>query len=187
MNLTFNHLDLSNRYDFLSSLPKHFQLAAEIGVWTGDYSYEILNRTNMMLYSIDLWYPTPTYNDPVNEHTQRYMQTLSNLNSYGSRSVIVKKRSIDAALMIKDNSLDFIYIDGEHTYEALSQDIYTWWPKLKAGGVFAGHDYDERAPGVIRTIGEFAKYMNQPFRITGVGGRAKRGDDAHSPSWVFIK
>jgi predicted O-methyltransferase YrrM len=49
--------------------------------------------------------------------------------------------SVDAAKEFAHESLDFIYIDATHTFEAVSQDLLAWWPKLKPGGLMAGHDY----------------------------------------------
>ena len=53
----------------------------------------------------------------------------------------VKKMSLDFAREVKDQSLDFVYIDACHEYDAVKQDIQAWLPKVKPGGMIAGHDY----------------------------------------------
>ena len=58
-----------------------------------------------------------------------------------------------AAPMFADGSLDFVYIDAEHTFEAVSADIRLWLPKIKPGGAIGGHDYDSaKHPGVRRAV-----------------------------------
>lgn len=66
----------------------------------------------------------------------------------------VAKFSADAVHDFEDGSLDLIYIDALHTYEAVKNDIILWIPKLAPGGVIAGHDYRRRFKGVIRAVNE---------------------------------
>lgn len=56
--------------------------------------------------------------------------------------------------IFKDNSIDFIYIDAEHTYESVKRDLDLYLPKLKKGGIIGGHDYHEVWPGVCKAIDE---------------------------------
>lgn len=66
----------------------------------------------------------------------------------------IEKMSADASKDFDDESIDFIYIDALHTYEACKSDLLLWLPKLKKGGVIAGHDYRRRFKGVIRAVNE---------------------------------
>ena len=52
--------------------------------------------------------------------------------------------------------VDFVYIDAEHSYEAMTNDLALWFPKVRAGGVIAGHDYSPEFDGVRRAVNEFA-------------------------------
>ena len=54
---------------------------------------------------------------------------------------LVKKTSVEAARLVPDGSLDFVFIDGDHSDDAVTTDVYTWWPKLKPTGFMGGHDY----------------------------------------------
>ncbi len=122
--------------NFLPSLLPSFGLdgvGAEIGVARGDFSAIILRNSNLrLLYSVDSWSGDRFKNYPI---------AMNKLSCFKGRSVIMKNASEDASASIKDASLDFIYIDASHDYEAVLQDLGLWWPKLKKGGIFSGHDY----------------------------------------------
>jgi len=62
--------------------------------------------------------------------------------------------SVEAAQMFSPQSLDLVFIDGDHSYRAVQDDIGAWLPIVKAGSVLAGHDYYSRWPGVIRAVNE---------------------------------
>ena len=49
--------------------------------------------------------------------------------------------SADAAKTVPDDSLDFVYLDARHDFNGVFEDLSVWWPKLKMGGILAGHDY----------------------------------------------
>lgn len=68
----------------------------------------------------------------------------------------VRKYSEDAAPLFERRSIDMAFLDGNHTYEYVKQDINIWWPKVRAGGLLSGHDY-KRKPwiGVIPAVNEF--------------------------------
>lgn len=62
--------------------------------------------------------------------------------------------SFDRAKEFADKSIDFCFIDANHTYEFVSRDIEAYLPKMKPGGVIAGHDYNFQHPGVIKAVNE---------------------------------
>ena len=65
--------------------------------------------------------------------------------------------SVAAAAMYADGELDFVFVDADHSAAAVAADLLAWWPKIKAGGVLAGHDYDALDwPGVVAAVNEFA-------------------------------
>jgi len=69
----------------------------------------------------------------------------------------IRKKSTEAAKLYEDNSLDFVFIDAAHDYENVKADITSWYPKIKIGGVIAGHDYYESWPEVKMAVNEFFK------------------------------
>lgn len=62
--------------------------------------------------------------------------------------------SADSASKFEDNSVDFVFLDADHVYENIKKDILAWLPKIKRGGVIAGHDYVDLHPGVIQAVNE---------------------------------
>lgn len=110
---------------------------AEVGVRKGAYSTHILTEWNgNILYSIDCW--EPHKDGRPNKH---YPFAIDALSVFGDRSIILKDYSETASKKIKNLSLDFCYIDANHRYEHVIKDLEVWWPKVKNGGVFCGHDY----------------------------------------------
>ena len=68
----------------------------------------------------------------------------------------IRLPSIQAARCFEDGELDFIFIDGEHSYEPAKADIEAWWSKARSGELLMGHDYDRKQfPGVCRAVDEF--------------------------------
>ena len=67
----------------------------------------------------------------------------------------IRKSSLEAAKDFQDESCDVVYIDMEHTYEAVKEDIQAWLPKVKTGGYISGHDYIKGWPGVMKAVQEF--------------------------------
>lgn len=145
-------------------------VGVEVGVFAGDLSQILLaSRGDMQLYLVDSW----AAHDPSSEYgktdfhgkltqTQQdmYLQmTRQQVEFAGNRAHIMRFSSLEAAARIADASLDFAFIDADHTYEAVKADLAAWFPKLKQGGVFSGHDYDHPDfPdwGVKKAVDEFA-------------------------------
>jgi len=74
-----------------------------------------------------------------------------------NRLVTKQMTSIEAADLFEDASLDFVYIDADHSYDAVVADLAAWYPKLKTNGLFCGHDYlvEENANTVVKAVDEF--------------------------------
>lgn len=133
---------------------------AEIGVAEGQFSRDILNWGVPLLYSVDTWATIKGQcGDGGNDqawHDANYEKAKALLKPFGERSKILRGLSTDMAKIIDNDSLGFINVDCDHSYEGVKADILAWWPKLKVGGVMAFHDYEMPQYGVKRAVTEFA-------------------------------
>lgn len=74
----------------------------------------------------------------------------------GGRASIMKMTTREASTLLPDGTLDFVFIDADHSYQAVKDDIACWAPKVKAGGWVGGHDYNRKFPGVVQAVREVA-------------------------------
>ena len=133
----------------------------EVGCWKGKSSaflaVEIINSNkNIKLYCIDSWNGSIEHKeDSLVATDQIYGIFLDNIKDL--RSVITPLRidSLSASRKFENESIDMVFIDASHEYEHVKDDINAWYPKVKYGGVIAGHDYHNTWPGVIKAVDEF--------------------------------
>ena len=118
---------------------------AEIGTLGGENAEHMLKDLNMKkLYLIDPWLDYDGY-DSYKEGGQKknlnkfYLKTLRRTNKFKDRVVLIRKFSSDALKDVREK-LDFIYIDGNHDYKFVKEDMKNYYKKLKKGGILAGHD-----------------------------------------------
>jgi hypothetical protein len=148
--LDSREVSLDARQVLLDGMPKNAR-AVEIGVYEGDFSARILNSTAPeMLTLIDPWqlhggesHADALYGrnrSDVAEMERRYAQVKQRFEGM-SNVTILRESSAEAHVHIPDASLDFVYIDGDHSYEGCSSDIRLYSPKLKLGGFLVGDDY----------------------------------------------
>lgn len=130
--------------DFL----KHHNLngiGVELGSFKGQFANTILNNWGGKLLMVDVWRELPhqEYDDASNhrEHIDAYSQSMENIKGFEDRAYMMRMKGEHACDFIQDESLDFIYIDANHTYDAVKQDLKLWYPKIKSGGLVMGHDY----------------------------------------------
>lgn len=67
---------------------------------------------------------------------------------------MIEATSVQASRQIADGSIDFVFIDADHEHSAVKADIAAWWPKVKPGGILAGHDFSDEFPGVKQAVRE---------------------------------
>lgn len=178
------------------------QVGCEIGVFEADYAVALLRTwRGQLLYLVDPWCNLPDYLDSWNgtdlEMQQRYDFALSRLAPFDGRYRILRMVSDKAALGIPDAALDFVYIDANHAYAHVRCDLHAWYPKVRAGGVLAGHDYydalademleptigatgpkeDLTSYGVKSAVDEFAALLGVEIQVT----------EEQYPTWYFQK
>tara|TARA_Y100001970_G_scaffold285539_1_gene405600 strand:- start:8662 stop:9345 length:684 start_codon:yes stop_codon:yes gene_type:complete len=124
----------------------------EVGVWKGDFSKQISNISNpKLLILVDSWTydekvrgcaPQVDGKEPLNQNffDQAKKDTYSKFEN-NPNVHILDLNSQDASSTYEDNFFDYVYIDAEHTYEAVINDLKFWYPKLKKNGILFGDDY----------------------------------------------
>ena len=122
-------------------------VGAEIGVKQGKFSKVLLSGWHdCKMYLIDPWeeQDKSVYDEDIHDHQSDYNKTIDTLKDFSDRYEIIRQYSDDAHSHFAKNSLDFIYIDGNHSYEGVKSDLELFYPKLKYGGVMMGDDYHAR-------------------------------------------
>jgi predicted O-methyltransferase YrrM len=139
---------------------------AEIGVWHGLTSYALLARfPYLQLLAVDPW-DLGAHNPTMPKNTEELKEARLAFHKwtepYAPRRIVIQDTSFNAAEWIADWSLDFVFIDAVHTYEFIKRDLELYYPKVKPGGLFSGHDYCSQQNrtklfGVKRAVNEFAE------------------------------
>ena len=156
--------DLLKREDFIQVMPKH-GIVAEIGVQTGEFAELILKHAQPKhLYLIDCWehQNTDVYNGgsnwPQEQQDSNYATVIKKFGHLPNVTII-KAYTPQAAELFEDNFFDWVYIDANHSYDAVKQDLRAWYKKVKIGGLLSGHDYIKHA-GVVPAVNEFLRLHN---------------------------
>ena len=163
-NIT-GYFDYEDVYTEIVQSAKDGQHFVEIGAWYGQstsyLAVEVINsKKNIKLDIVDTWKGSEQMLDPSNaaydetlvKNGTIFPQFIQNMQPIINFINPIEKDSVTASMLYKDSSLDFVFIDAEHKYEFIIQDIKHWLPKVKPGGIIAGHDYGW--DGVTRAINE---------------------------------
>lgn len=136
------------------------KMGIEIGVDEGLTSRYFLSQLpELKLFGVDPYAEYIDWNgNYLNQDGRNNTFDLANsrLSKFGERYVLYRVTSDDAVDKFFDNAYDFIFIDGLHEYKQLLKDCANYFPKIRKGGVFAGHDYTAIS-GVKKAVDEFAK------------------------------
>lgn len=154
------------RNDLLDKLPKNLKVV-ELGVFKGEFSEEIRTRMNPKeLYLVDIWEGEFGSGDKDgNNHTivkdmkEIYLNIKNKYISYDN-IFIYRKNSIDFLNSFADNYFDMIYVDADHSYEAVTKDMELSFKKIKNSGILTGHDYI-RGTEIEAAVNNFCNKFNQ--------------------------
>lgn len=145
--------------------PIGIEIGTHVG-WTTEY---LLNSNPMMiLHGVDPyisyvdWDGTPYGDISLNDS---YQELMTRVGKNTNRYIHHRKTSDDAVSDFEDESFDFIFIDGIHTYEQVIKDCHNYYPKLRDGGLFCGHDMTAVA-GVGKAVHEFSASIGKQISIT---------------------
>jgi len=131
--------------EFFKSLG--YKKGIEIGTYKAEYTVEFA-KAGLEIYTVDPWMIYRDYSNPKGqarldfqyEHSCRVLKPYPNAH-------VIRATSMDALSEFEDGSLDFVYIDGNHIFKNVAEDLWEWSRKVRKGGIVAGHDYLDPQPG----------------------------------------
>lgn len=116
---------------------KGFKVGAEIGVYKGEFTQKLC-KTGLKIYAIDPW---TTYAETTQKRQNMLYEHTKGILAAFPNCTIVRKTSMEAIADIPNESLDFVYIDANHEFRYIAEDLYEWTKKVRSGGIVSGHDY----------------------------------------------
>jgi len=176
---------------------KGFTLGCEVGVEKGKNAVIMFdNIPNLRLFLVDPYKQRDNgeYQEQSKRWNEKHLekckkQTLDRM--VGRNAVLIEKFSEDGSQDFEDKSLDFVYLDADHSYDSTMLDIIMWTRKVRVGGIVSGHDYfyyndkNGRRANVTEAVNDFVKMHELELFITDKNIRVLKGDAY--PSWFFIK
>ena len=171
-----------------------FKVGVEIGTDQGEYA-EVLLKTipDLILTCIDPWKAEayekgqqPESKEDQEFFDKRYQETVDRI----PKANIWRKTSMEAVKDFPDNRVDFVYIDGNHDFLNVAQDIHYWFKKVRPGGILAGHDYvrypSRKFNHVQKVVNAYttAYHLLPVFLVTTTNKGLKR--DRYR-SWFLVK
>eukprot|EP00667_Euglena_gracilis_P021979 EG_transcript_24272 len=179
---------------------ENMTVGVELGVQAGWFSKQTLEHwpSCKRYYLVDVWRPLENYNDlanvPLAEKEAFLEEARRLLKPFNKSTVFMRMFTSEAVKHFKDKSLDFVYVDARHDYCAVKEDILLYWPKVRPGGILAGHDFyyangptggdwslcgnGERHPEAVKgAVVEFAQRHGLPVCVT----------KEPFPSWLIRK
>lgn len=174
---------MKNRIELIEYFAEQgFTSGAEIGVCSGYFSEVICQKIpGVKLLVIDSW--KERY-----KKEEMYKKTVDRLEPF-KNVTIIRKTSMEAVKDVVDESLDFVFIDANHLYAYVKEDIEEWTKKVRINGIVSGHDYyvmKLNGGEVIKAVDEYVKKNNYKLKLTDKD-KDNPIKDNRKPSWYFIK
>jgi len=165
------------------------QKICEVGVHAGSNFKRLLHCEPQQAVAVDIWKSDAltSQNDRENSvnELEGFYQNICELKKKHPFIEIQRMFSVEAAKLYPDGHFDYVYIDADHTYPAVKEDILAWWPKVRSGGILGGHDYKDKKIsrkvfcGVKQAVNEFVFENDLVCNFAQTPERC--------PSWLIIK
>jgi predicted O-methyltransferase YrrM len=179
-----------NRDSFVRLLNDlNYKVGCEVGVQTGVLSWMMFQAIpDLKMYLVDPYIDYKGCKKYRDTHVTSEQRALERME--GKNVVWLREFSETAYNKVPDESLDFVYIDGNHEYDYVMLDIILWQRKVRKGGMISGHDYSTRGKDKIRPIkrvvDDYTQFHNiVPWYVTD-NTAVKHAADRHA-SWFWIK
>lgn len=183
---------MKSKYDLIKHFAElGFRTGAEIGVAEGHFSEAMLKVIpDLHLYCVDAWtvYKGNRWagSEERNEHHRK--TTIERLKPYPN-ATIVDMFSMDAIHNTGDFPLDFVYIDGNHSFDYVMQDLIEWSKRVRKGGIISGDDYYSfKGAGVVDAVNAYTKAHRIEFNLTDpLTDKIQDRGSQEQPSFWWIK
>lgn len=156
------------------------QVMVEVGVDEGAFAVHILRELRRRgvaverYYAVDPWTGPHAY--PGDRSMHAFLTATQGLAEFWPAPRVLQERGDLAATLVADGSADFVFVDAVHDFEHVSKHLELWWPKVKAGGMIAGHDYSPEKPGAlpgcVRAVQAFAARQGIAAYLIGLPSSA---------------
>lgn len=183
---------MKKHYETLEDILIHFpvEVGCEVGVHAGGTTKYLLDKITGIkkYYAVDPWESylmkdgERKYRKPGHKVAKTWEQAkklfFKNTKKHKDKIVVLNMKSIEAVKYIKDEELDWVFIDANHEYEYAKENLKIWTPKVKEGGIISGHDYDngeKKGWGIKRAVDEYVSDMGLHLLLD------------HNAIWWFIK
>ena len=171
---TAKNFGVHEQFGCLESLIRKYNLkrGAEIGVFMGFHASHLLEACrNLNLVCVDLYGNVEGngYDDWDNQKFENLFSKVTRKLAPFKRVIFRRELSAEAVKHYHEGELDFVFIDADHRYEGVKNDISIWEPIIKSGGIISGHDYDQPDwPGVRQAVSEWSEKTGREIE-TGQG------------------
>jgi len=189
---------VQRRLEFLYHLEKlpSFQTGVEVGVQKGILAKKSLDiwQSCTEYVLVDLWGKEEGYNEPGADTTadkdQNLRQTRGRMRKWEASNKVkfMVTRSTDAANQLPDGHFDYIYLDARHDYCAVKEDIVSYYPKIRPGGILGGHDYIDAQYAIDRlgTVEDWSKCEDGSIHPEAVKGAVDEFRQQHGGLSVYV-
>lgn len=170
-----------------------FKIGVEIGVESGTYSEILLkNNPDLKLFSIDPWKAYPEFRDYTDQNKLDNLNQEAKMRLAPYNCQIIRNFSLEAVNDFADNSIDFVYIDGNHNFLNIAGDIIEWSKKVKPGGIISGHDYAKHGKHMNIHVKQVViaytdAYFIKPWFVLGSYEEIPGQIRDNSRSWMWVK
>lgn len=167
--------------------------AAEIGVAEGRNASTLIAHPSIAkLYLIDAWTHLNQKGDghqPQSWHDGNFEEAKRRMRGFEHKAVFLKGMSTEMIKHIPDDSLIFAYVDCDHSKVGCLADLNAIYPKLKQGGILAGHDYLAPQYGVNEAVKEFVILLGKkdPYGVSRDIHQTEEDGDKSMVSFWFVK
>lgn len=167
---TVNDLDYKSRFELCAKIiqNKNLKTITEIGVYRGEFAEFILKECKEVekYIMVDPWRNLDTWNKPANTSdtlfNEFYKETINRTEFAKHKINVLRGKTTEVVDEIEDWSIDFVYIDGDHTLKGITVDLISIWNKVKPDGYIAGDDF---CPSIWQHDNSFEPTLVFPYAV----------------------